>query len=51
VISWCLENVTDDLTASGETSTHLPATDGLLRAGIELQTVNAVVRNLWLQRI
>ena len=51
VISWRLENVTDDLTASGETSTHLPATDALLRAGIQLQTVNAVVRNLRFQRI
>jgi hypothetical protein len=30
---------------------HLPATDALLRAGIQLQTVNAVVRNLRLQRI
>jgi hypothetical protein len=45
------QNLTDDQTASGETSTHLPATDALLRAGIQLQTVNAVVRNLRLQRI
>ena len=44
-------NLTDDLTASGETSTHMAATDALLRAGIQLQTVNAVVRNLRLQRI
>ena len=44
-------NLTDDLTASGETSTHLPATDALLRTGIQLQTANAVVRNLRLQRI
>ena len=44
-------NLTDDLTASGETSTHLAATDALLRAGIQLQTVNAVVRTLRLQRI
>ena len=51
VISWRIDNLTDDLTASGETSTHLPATDALLRAGIQLQTVNAVVRNLRLQRI
>jgi hypothetical protein len=51
VISWRIDNLTDDLTASGETSTHLPASDALLRAGIQFQTVNAVVRNLRLQRI
>ncbi|MFO0202360.1 MAG: hypothetical protein ACK528_04435 [Alphaproteobacteria bacterium] len=51
VISWRIDTLTDDLTASGETSSHLPATDALLRAGIQLQTVNAVVRNLRLQRI
>jgi hypothetical protein len=51
VISWRINNLNDELTASGETSMHLPATDVLLRAGIQLQTVNAVVRNLRLQRI
>lgn len=51
VISWRIDNLTDDLTASGETSVHLPATDAILHAGIRLQTVNAVIRNLRLQRI
>jgi hypothetical protein len=51
VISWRIDNLTDGLSASGETTTHLPATDALLRAGVQVATVNAVVRNLRLQRI
>lgn len=51
VISWRIDNLTDGLSASGETTTHLPATDALLRAGAQLATVNAVIRNLRLQRI
>ncbi|MFZ9938215.1 MAG: hypothetical protein ACO3JG_14345, partial [Luteolibacter sp.] len=51
VISWRIDNLTDDLTASGETTTHLPAADTFLRAGIQLATVNAVARNIRFQRI
>ncbi|MFZ9938453.1 MAG: hypothetical protein ACO3JG_15555, partial [Luteolibacter sp.] len=51
VISWRIDNLTDDLTASGETATQLPLSAAFLRAGIQLATVNAVARNIRLQRI
>lgn len=51
VISWRIDNLTDNLSATGETTTHLPSPDALLRAGAQLQTVNATVRNLRIQRI
>jgi len=51
VVSWRIDNLTDDLSATGETSTHLPEAVTVLRAGTQLQTVNAVVRNIRLQRL
>ena len=51
VISWRIDNLTDNLTAEGSTETLLPAADALLRAGVQIQTVNALSRNLRLQRL
>jgi hypothetical protein len=51
VISWRIDNVSDGLTASGETSNFLPNPEAFMRAGAQLQTVNAVVRNIRIQRI
>jgi hypothetical protein len=51
VISWRIDNITDGTTAEGFTSTHLPAGDTLLRGGAQIQTVNALSRNLRLQRL
>jgi hypothetical protein len=51
VISWRIDNVSDGLTASGETSNFLPNPVVLMRAGAQLQTINAVVRNLRIQRL
>jgi hypothetical protein len=50
-INWRIDNVTDGTTAEGSTSANLPAGSTPLRAGVQMQTVNAVVRNLRLQRI
>jgi hypothetical protein len=51
VISWRIDNVSDGLTASGETSNFLPNPEAFMRAGAQLQTINGVVRNIRIQRL
>ena len=51
VISWRIDNVSDGTSAEGSTSQYLPTEGTLLRGGAQLCTVNAVIRNLRMQRI
>lgn len=50
-VFWRIDNVTDGTSAEGSTSTNLPINTVMMRAGVQLQTVNAVARNLRIQRI
>jgi hypothetical protein len=48
---WRVDNVTDNTTTEGSTSTTLPGNTQLMRAGYQLATINAVARNTMIQRI
>jgi hypothetical protein len=50
-IFWRIDNITDGTTFEGSTSNNLPRGDSVLRAGFQLFTVNAVVRNVRMNRI
>lgn len=50
-ISWRIDNVTDGTTAEGSVIDTLPDASTFMRCGIQLQTANAVVRNIRMQRI
>ncbi|MES2662250.1 MAG: hypothetical protein V4629_03010 [Pseudomonadota bacterium] len=45
-IYWQIDNITDSTTASGSTTSNLPGSTTVLRAGIHLGTVDAVARNI-----
>lgn len=51
VVSWKIVNVTDDTSAEGSTSDTLPVANLGLRAGFQIQTVNAIPRNIRMQRV
>lgn len=48
-IYWRIDNVTDGTTAEGSTTTRLP--QSLMRAGLQVGTVDAVARNVRMQRL
>lgn len=50
-ISWRIDNVTRNTSQSGETATMLPINSTYMRAGFQLGTVNAVSRNIRMQRV
>ena len=50
-IYWRVDNINDNTTTEGSTSTTLPGNTQLMRAGYQLATINAVARNTMMQRI
>lgn len=50
-ITWRIDNITDDTSFEGTVSTNLPLNTQFMRAGFQLQTVNAVARNIRMQRV
>jgi hypothetical protein len=50
-VRWRIDNVTDGTTAEGVVTERLPSAGNALRAGLQLQTVDAAVRNIRMQRI
>jgi hypothetical protein len=50
-IFWRIDNVTDDTTASGSTTTSLPGNNIYMKALFNLRTINAVARNVRMQRV
>jgi hypothetical protein len=50
-VGWRIDNVTLGTTAEGTTTTQLPTIGTYMRAGFQLQTVNAVIRNIRMQRV
>lgn len=50
-ISYRIDNITDVTSVEGSTDANLPPNSTALRAGIQVQTVNAVARNIRFQRI
>lgn len=51
VINWRIDNLTDGVTAEGSTSSNLPDASTLMRVGFQVQSVNAVARNVRMQRV
>jgi hypothetical protein len=47
---WRIDNVSDGTSAEGSTSTYLPTNSTFMRAGFQVQTVDAVARNIRMQR-
>ena len=50
-IFWRIDNVVTMASVEGSTSTFLPDTNIWLRAGIQIQTIDAISRNIRMQRI
>jgi hypothetical protein len=50
-IFWRIDNITDQTSESGSTTAFLPDVSIYMRAGFQLQTVNAVARNIRMQRV
>jgi hypothetical protein len=50
-IGWRIDNVSDELTEQGITTSNLPTAEVYLRAGFQLWTANAVARNIRMQRV
>lgn len=50
-IHWRIDNVTDGTTAEGSTSTALPTNNVYMRAGFQVASINAVARNIRMQRV
>jgi hypothetical protein len=50
-ITWRIDNLTDETSAEGTTSTTLPDATTLMRVGFQLRTINALARNVRMQRI
>lgn len=50
-IGWRIDNVTDGTSFEGSQTLTLPDQSTYLRAGIQLQTINATARNIRMQRI
>lgn len=51
LLTWRIDNVTNSITAEGSTSDTLPGNNIYMRAGFQLQTVNAVARNIRMSRV
>lgn len=50
-ISWRIDNVTDNTSFEGSVTSNLPLNTQIMRAGFQLQTVNATSRNIRMQRV
>jgi hypothetical protein len=50
-IFWRIDNVIDGTFAEGSTTTNLPSVAVSMRAGLQVLTVNAVARNIRMQRV
>jgi len=50
-IFWRIENITDGTSAEGVVGDTLPVGTSIMRAGVQLGTVNAVARNIRIQHI
>ncbi len=50
-IYYRLDNLTDSVTTNGSTSSNLPGTTTALRAGFQIATLNAVAKNVRMQRV
>ena len=50
-INWRVDNLTDDTTQQGSTTSNLPTASTYMRAGFQLFTSNAVARNIRMQRV
>ena len=50
-INWRVDNLTDDTTQQGSTDLNLPTANTYLRAGFQIQTINATGRNIRMQRV
>lgn len=46
-----LDNLTDSVTTNGSTSSNLPGTTTALRAGFQIATLNAVAKNVRMQKL
>jgi hypothetical protein len=46
-----LDNLTDSVTTNGSTSSNLPGTTTAMRAGFQIATLNAVAKNVRMQRV
>lgn len=51
IIYWRIDNITDGTTKEGSVINNLPLANTLLRAGLQLQSVDAVARNIRMQRV
>jgi hypothetical protein len=50
-VYWRVDNVTDGVSKEGEVTANLPSATTLLRGGFQLQSVDAVARNIRMQRV
>lgn len=50
-ISWRIDNVSDETSFEGSTTSNLPASGTYMRAGFQLFTSNATARNIRMQRV
>jgi hypothetical protein len=50
-IYYRLDNLTDNVTTNGSTSSNLPGGSTALRAGFQIATLNAVAKNVRMQRV
>jgi len=50
-VYWRIDNVTDGTSAEGSTTTALPTNNVYMRAGFQVLSVNAVARNIRMQRV
>lgn len=50
-LGWRIDNLTLGTLQSGQTITELPTVGTYMRAGFQLQTVNAIARNIRMQRV
>jgi len=50
-IGWRIDNITLGTSQEGTTNSNLPLAGTYMRAGFQLQTVNAVARNIRMQRV
>jgi len=50
-ITWRIDNVTDNTSFEGSATVNLPTNTQIMRAGFQIQTVNATARNIRMQRV
>lgn len=50
-INWRIDNITDETSFEGTTSSNLPVSNTYMRAGFQLFTANGLIRNIRMQRV